>query len=109
MAETHPGLFGEVSDLPAYARTPTHHFYVDAHGLSVLKERLSLISPARGENVAVLQIDDRGLFRDAVEPAPHVLCTSPIQTYLDLYVAGERGREAADHLREEKLKWHNNK
>ena len=101
--------FSAAQWLAPYARTPTNHFYVDAHGLSVLKERLSLTSPARGENVAVLQIDDRGLFRDAVEPAPHVLCTSPIQTYLDLYVAGERGREAADHLREEKLKWHNNK
>lgn len=51
------------------------------------------------------QIEDEGLFRDAVEPAPHVRCTSPVQTYLDLYVAGERGREAADHLRKEKLKW----
>lgn len=71
----------------------------------MLRQRLDLSTPARGENVIVLQIEDHGLFRDSGEPAPHVRCTSPVQTYLDLYVAGERGREAADHLREEKLKW----
>ena len=45
------------------------------------------------------------LLRDTDEPAPGAVCTSPIQTYLDLANAGERGREAADHLRREKLKW----
>jgi hypothetical protein len=99
--------FSAAQWLAPYARTHTNHFYVDAQGLSILKEGLALTSPSRGENIAVLQIDDRGLFQDAVEPAPRVRCTSPVQTYLDLYVAGERGREAADHLREEKLKWHN--
>jgi hypothetical protein len=46
-----------------------------------------------------------GPLHDTVEPAPGVICTSPIQTYLDLAAAGERGREAADHLRREKLTW----
>ncbi|MDA4631000.1 hypothetical protein NZA98_07735, partial [Escherichia coli] len=32
-------------------------------------------------------------------------CTSSVQTYLDLAIAGERGAEAADHLRKEKLSW----
>jgi hypothetical protein len=91
--------------LAPYARMSTSYFYADEKGLSVLKERLDLSSPARGENVIVLQVEDEGLFRDSVEPAPHVRCTSPVQTYLDLYVAGERGREAAEHLREEKLQW----
>ncbi len=91
--------------LAPYARVSVSDFYADLKGLAVLRERLDLSSPARGENVIILQIDDDGLFRDAVEPAPHVRCTSPVQTYLDLYVAGERGREAAEHLREEKLQW----
>jgi hypothetical protein len=91
--------------LAPYARMSTSYFYADEKGLSVLKERLDLSSPARGENVIALQVEDEGLFRDSVEPAPHVRCTSPVQTYLDLYVAGERGREAAEHLREEKLQW----
>lgn len=91
--------------LAPYARTNTSYFYANDKGVSVLRERLDLSSPARGENVIVLQIEDEGLFRDAVEPAPHVRCTSPVQTYLDLYVSGERGKEAADYLREEKLQW----
>ena len=92
--------------LAPYARTNTNFFYANEKGLLVLQRRLNLSSPARGENVIVLQVKDQGLFRDAVEPAPHIRCTSPVQTYLDLYAAGERGREAADHLREEKLQWH---
>ena len=99
--------FSAAQWLAPYARTNMSYFYANDKGLSVLRERLDLSTPARGENVVVLQIEDQGLFRDAVEPAPHVRCTSPVQTYLDLYVAGERGREAADHLREEKLNWHN--
>jgi hypothetical protein len=97
--------FSAAQWLAPYARVSMSYFYADEKGLAVLRERLDLSSPARGENVIVLQIEDDGLFRDAVEPAPHVRCTSPVQTYLDLYVAGERGREAAQHLREEKLQW----
>ena len=48
---------------------------------------------------------DYQLILDTVEPAPGVACTSPVQTYLDLSKAGERGREAADHLRQERLQW----
>jgi hypothetical protein len=98
--------FSAAQWLAPYARISTSHFYANDKGLSVLRERLDLSSPARGENAIILQIEDEGLFRDAVEPAPHVRCTSPVQTYLDLYVAGDRGREAAEYLREEKLKWH---
>ena len=48
---------------------------------------------------------DTGVFLDTVEPPPDVTCTSAVQTYLDLWAAGERGREAAEHLRQEKLTW----
>jgi hypothetical protein len=99
--------FSAAQWLAPYARTNTLYFHGDHKGLSVLQERLALSSPARGENVVISQIKDDGLFRDAVEPVPHLLCTSPVQTYLDLYIAGERGKEAAEHLREEKLKWRN--
>ncbi len=33
------------------------------------------------------------------------LCTSPVQTFLDLSAAGERGKEAAEHLRSKLLRW----
>ncbi len=98
--------FSAAQWLAPYARTSTSYFYANDKALSVLRERLELSTPARGENVIVLEIEDEGLFRDAIEPSPHVRCTSAVQTYLDLSVAGERGREAADHLREDKLNWH---
>jgi hypothetical protein len=66
---------------------------------------LKLSSVSKGENVVVTQLKDSGVFRDTVEPAPGAICTSPVQTYLDLAAAGERGREAADHLRNERLTW----
>lgn len=99
------GLFSAAQWLAPYARTSTQHFYANENSLPVLREILRLSSSAKGENVIVMQLDDEGLFRDAVEPAPAIRCTSAVQTYLDLSTAGERGREAAEHLRAEKLKW----
>jgi len=91
--------------LAPYARTSTHYFYADSHGLKAVQEALKLSSAAKGENVVVIVLLDPGLFLDTVEPARGVFCTSPVQTYLDLTVAGERGREAADHLRAARLTW----
>lgn len=91
--------------LAPYARVPTEYFYANGDGLRVLQNALKLESIAKGENVIVWRLDDAGFFRDSVEPAPGISCTSPVQTYLDLCVAGERGREAADHLRAERLSW----
>ena len=88
-----------------YGRTGTQYFYADDAGLERLHTVLKLSSVSKGENVVVTLLKDPGLFRDTVEPAPSAICTSPVQTYLDLAAAGERGREAADHLRREKLTW----
>ena len=92
--------------LAPYARTGSQFLYVDPAGLDKLRDALMLSSPIKGENVVLTLLNDHGLFRDAVEPAPGIACTGPIQTYLDLWLAGERGQEAADHLRREKFKWH---
>lgn len=91
--------------LAPYGRSSTHHFYADEDGLERLKKALGLSDAARGENVVVMVPHDDGVLRDTVEPAPGVVCTSPVQTFLDLAVSGERGREAADHLRRERLRW----
>jgi Transcriptional regulator, AbiEi antitoxin, Type IV TA system len=91
--------------LAPYGRTSTQYFYADETGLERLKSALKLSAASKGENVKVTVLKDYGLFRDTVEPAPGAICTSPVQTYLDLSDAGERGREAADHLRREKLRW----
>lgn len=97
--------FSAAQWLAPYGRTGTQYFYADDTGLERLKSALKLSSIAKGENVVVTLLKDTGLFRDTVEPAPGAICTSPIQTYLDLASTGERGREAADHLRREKLIW----
>lgn len=97
--------FSAAQWLAPYARTGSHFFYADEAGAEVLKRVLALSPTPKGANVVITKLADRGLFRDAVEPAPGVTCTSPVQTYLDLSRAGERGAEAAEHLRLNKLVW----
>lgn len=91
--------------LAPYGRVSTQYFYADAAGLSVLRDALKLSPSAAGANVTITVLKDQGLLNDVVEPSPGIVCTSPVQTYLDLTVAGERGSEAADHLRQELLSW----
>ncbi len=88
-----------------YARVSTNYFYADSEGLEKLVKALQLVPASKGENVVITLPKDEGLLLDTVEAAPGALCTSPVQTYLDLSVAGERGKEAAEHLRQEKLTW----
>lgn len=97
--------FSAAQWLAPFGRTGMHNFYADEQGLALLQSSLKLSPASKGENVVVSVLDDDGLFRDAMEAAPGAFCTSPVQTYLDLAHAGERGREAADHLRRERLKW----
>jgi hypothetical protein len=97
--------FSAAQWLSPYARTGSHYFFADVEGLSKLQEALKLTPSSKGENVFVTVPKDLGLLTDTVEPAPGAVCTSPVQTYLDLSIAGERGAEAADHLRQERLSW----
>lgn len=91
--------------LAPFGRTGMQYIYADDIALERLQDHLKLSSSPKGENVVVTLPKDKGLFRDTVEPAPGVICTSPVQTYLDLWAAGERGQEAAEHLRRERLSW----
>jgi Transcriptional regulator, AbiEi antitoxin, Type IV TA system len=97
--------FSAAQWLAPYGRTGTQYFFADEAGVQQLQAALTLSSPSKGENIIVTIPKDEGLFRSTVEPAPSTVCTDPVQTYLDLSIAGERGREAADHLRRELLKW----
>jgi hypothetical protein len=97
--------FSAAQWLAPYARAGAQYFYADGAGVRRLEAALTLSSPSRGENIIVTIPKDKGLFRSAVEPAPGVVCTDSVQTYLDLVVADERGREAAEHLRHELLNW----
>jgi hypothetical protein len=97
--------FSAAGWLAPYGRTGTQYFYADNAGLERLKDGLKLSPSPKGENVVVTVPKDDGLFRDAIEPAPGAVCTSAIQTYLDLSAAGERGKEAAEYLRQARLSW----
>jgi hypothetical protein len=97
--------FSAGSWLAPYGRTGMHYFYTNWVGLEHLRTVLKLTSTAKGENVSVTVLKDVDLFRDMVEPAPDVICTSAVQTYLDLATSGERGSEAAEHLRQKVLTW----
>ena len=97
--------FSAAQWLAPYARVSTNYFYADSEGLEKLVNALQLVPASKGENVVITIPKDDGLLLDTVELAPGVICTSPVQTYLDLSVAGERGKEAAEYLRQEKLTW----
>jgi hypothetical protein len=88
-----------------FARTGTQYLYAHAGALEHIQSKLRLSSSLKGENVVVSIPKDNGIFLDAYEPVPGIRCTSPVQTYLDLSVSGERGAEAAEHLRHMRLKW----
>jgi hypothetical protein len=91
--------------LAPYARTGTDYFYATRAGLNQLRSALQLSSASKGENVVITVLKDASLLADTTEPAPGIICTSPLQTYLDLTTLGERGQEAADHLRQDLLTW----
>ena len=97
--------FSAAQWIAPYARTSARNFYADEAGSDRLALAMRATPSTTGGNVTIVVTRDDGVFLDAVEPMPGVACTSPVQTYLDLCAAGERGKEAAEHLREERLAW----
>ena len=97
--------FSAAQWLAAYARMSTNYFYADSEGLEKLISALQLVPTTQGENVVITLPKDEGLLLDVIEAAPGAICTSLVQTYLDLSIAGERAKEAAEYLRQEKLTW----
>lgn len=91
--------------LAPYGRSGMDYFYADEEGAGRLMDVLHLSPATQGGNVEITIPKDAGILDGRVEPAPGIFCTNEIRTYLDLYHAGERGREAAEHLRREKLQW----
>ena len=91
--------------LAPFGRVATQTLYVDDEGAERVKDALNLTHSARGANVVLSILEDENLFLDAMEPTTNVFCTSPIVTYLDLWVGSDRDREAAQHLARERLPW----
>ena len=77
--------------------------YADAEGEELLAHHLKLEPAPRGENVTIDRPRDKGIFLENLEPKPGLRCTGLVQTFLDLAAAGDRGAEAADHLRQQKI------
>ncbi len=91
--------------LAPFGRNSTHTLYADQPGADALKETLKLTHAPRGANVVLIIPTDESLFHDASEPSSNVFCTSPIVTYLDLWIGSDRDREAAEHLAGEFFPW----
>jgi hypothetical protein len=91
--------------LAPYGRMATHNLLSQPAELEHLHQTLALQPAVNGANVVVTMPAHEGVFLDAVHPSPGIICTSPVQTFLDLSAAGERGKEAAEHLRSKLLRW----
>ena len=86
-----------------YARIAGEYFYASDVGLRLLKRHLEIAPADKGENVTVYRPSDDGLWMETMPLRAPLLATGPIQMYLDLLSTGERGREAAEHWRTEKI------
>ncbi|KVZ50565.1 hypothetical protein WL18_04650 [Burkholderia ubonensis] len=97
--------FSAANWIAPYGRSAIQYFYATKVGYDRLTAALNLKPAPHGENVVITLVGDDGVLADTIEPVPGAVCTSPVQTYLDLTLAGERGEEAARHLREATMKW----
>jgi hypothetical protein len=87
-----------------YARVAGEFFYATPGGIALLKRHLNIAPTDKGENVTIFKPTDDGLWQETMNLASKLQGTGPIQTYLDLLSTGERGREAAEHWRAERIK-----
>lgn len=86
-----------------FLRESREQFYVTEKGFDLVRDELDLESQATGENIVLRVVEEPEVFFDRVQPSPLSWTTSPVQTYLDLRREGERGEEAAEHLRQKYL------
>lgn len=87
-----------------YARIAGEFFYASEVGIRLLKRHLDLATADKGENITIYRPSDEGLWMETMKVSHDMMGTGPIQTYLDLLTTGERGREAAEHWRAERIK-----
>lgn len=91
--------------LAPYGRVPTTYLVAEPKALGALVDHLKLKPVESGANVEILIPDEEQPFIDMRQPRSGLWTTSPLQTFLDLGAAGERGVEAADHLLEKHDLW----
>ena len=99
------GSYTAADWLGSYARTGKTYLYADERGLGAFQDHLELQQPQKGPNIEIYVPNEEGVLNDIARFGDHIICTSAVQTYLDLMNSGERGHEAAEHLRKAKLQW----
>ena len=97
--------FSAAEWLAPFVRHATNYFYADELGLGALKSLLNLTGAPKGANIVIVVPDEDGVLDDAEPVANGLVATGPVQTYLDLMHAGDRGQEGAAHLRAQLLGW----
>jgi hypothetical protein len=109
MSKTHGRValasFSAAQWLAPYARHPNTYLYADEAGLAALDKLLDLKQSSTGGNVVIVVPEEDGVLDDAICVADTIVVTSPVQTYLDLQRAGDRGAEGALELRHQMLGW----
>lgn len=90
-----------------HVRQPKTWIYVSGDYIKRFEEFLEAKRVESGDNVVLMIPQDAGVFYlgDGGIPAgQRMVCTNPVQTYVDLFYCGGRGKEAAEALLEQKLK-----
>lgn len=93
-----------VSLVAPYVRPVNIHLYVDLEKLSEWRELLSLQLTELGGNVFLVEPYDEGVFYK-LQQVRGINVVSNVQLYVDLYNYPARGREAAEHLRKEAIRF----
>jgi hypothetical protein len=87
-----------------HVRQPKTWLFVGAEWEDEFGEAIEAKPVDSGENLVVLIPDDDGVFYLQEGEAGRLACTNPVQTYVDLWHCGSRGKEAAEALLEQNLK-----
>jgi Transcriptional regulator, AbiEi antitoxin, Type IV TA system len=89
-------------------RQPKIWLYILEQTLEAFEQCVEAKQVDSGENLVVLIPDDESVFyqtdKGAHEPNSHLVCTNAVQTYVDVWSCGGRGKEAADSILEQRLK-----
>lgn len=88
-----------------FERSSVQSFYANESGLAGLVHGLDMSHVSKGTNVIIRVVEKDKILPGIFTANESIYCTSPLQTYLDLWKYNERSREAAEHLREAYFNW----
>lgn len=89
--------------LAPFARIAGEFFYADSIGAEHIKQQLRVEVVTKGENIVIYGPPDEQMFDEGIALPNGLRGAGFVQTYLDLWSLGDRGREAADHFRREAM------